>query len=477
MARPMYNVFDAGMRGIARILARLGFIDAHRGARTVDLAWPRMVTGFARVSQQIADLAMVGSVLGAPAVAGIAFASAYWQIATQISIGLTGGSIGMVSQRFGASDGMGVDLVTKLSVLVSIALALPIVTIYWLFAPELVRLLGAGPAAASYGTVYLRVVGLAIGFEFLNKVASRVLVGVDDAVTPMYVRAGGAVANIVFNVVFIFGLGLGVFGAALGTLLATVLTTALFVVGFFGRRVPGIGSFPVHLSPTGPHFDGELARQLLVISFPLMGRRAAHSAVIFPFLAIVGVFGTGAVAAFEVGRRLRTFMNAPGWGFSLASSSLVGQQLGVGDEAEATAYSRDIIRLAVVVYLLVAGIIFVFSRPLARLFVAQPHDVGQTTAFIRIACIAVIWLGVDGAATGALRSAGDTRWPLYGKFVGLYVVALPIAYLGIITPLGLIAVYVAFISEAVIPAVVSFYRLRTGKWKVISRLYRPQPMD
>lgn len=61
---------------------------------------------------------------------------------------------------------------------------------------------------------------------------------------------------------------------------------------------------------------------------PLTVRWLDNSLVIVPFLAIVSVFGNGAVAAFEVARRLRELLNAPGWGFTLASRSLVGEELG-----------------------------------------------------------------------------------------------------------------------------------------------------
>lgn len=471
------NIFSSWFYWLASQLARLGLIDAHRGERTVDLSWPRIVTGFARMSQQIADLAMIGLVLGPPALAGMAFAFAYWQIGNQLSLGLGGGTISLVSQRFGADDTAGIDRAIKQSAWIAIILAVPLTLLYWFFSPDLIRLIGASPESTVFGSIYLSVVSLGLAFEFLNKVASRALVGVDDAVTPMYVRSGGAFANIVLNAVFIFGLGLGVLGAALGTVLATLLTTAILCWGFLGRSVPFIGRFPIHVDSAPPYFDATLTRQLMEISVPLMGRWIAHSVVIFPLLAIISVFGTGTVAAFEVGRRIRGLMNSLGWGFGLASSSLVGQQLGKGDEGEAKKYGWDILRFAVVTYFGVALLAFVFASYIARLFVSQPDVLAQTTVFVRIAAIAVIGMGVDGVSTGSLRAAGDTRWPLYGKFIGLYVVALPIAYLGIVTPLGLIAVYVAFVAETFVPAGISFLRFWSGHWIEISRAYRPSVAD
>ena len=458
-------------------MVRAGFIDEQRGRRTVDLAWPRIVTGFARMSQQAADLAMVGIVLGPPALAGMAFAFAYWRIGNQLSIGLSGGTISQVSQRFGNDDSKGIDLATKQSVVVAVLLMVPIAIVFWQVPTFFIRLLGAGPVATEYGAVYLSVVSVALVFEAQNKIASRVLVGVNDAVTPMYVRAGGAFANIVLNAIFIFGMGLGVYGAALGSVISTVLTTGLFFAGFLGLRFPVIGRFPVRLTLTPPYVDVALTRQLITISSPLMARWVVNSLVIFPFLAIVSVFGTGAVAAFEVARRIRDLSNAPGWGFGLASSSLVGQQLGAGEEDEAKAYGWDILRFATVVYLGVAFVVFVLARPIALVFVSEPDVLRQAVLFVRVGAFAVIWLGLDMTVTGSLRGAGDTRWPFYGKLAGLYLFAIPIAYLGVITPVGITAVYVAFIAETFVPAVVSYLRFWSEGWIAVSRTYRPSPAD
>jgi Na+-driven multidrug efflux pump len=57
--------------------------------------------------------------------------------------------------------------------------------------------------------------------------------------------------------------------------------------------------------------------------------------------------------------------------------------------------------------------------------------------------------------------------------VGMFCVGLPLAYLGTITPLGLWGVYLAVISESFFPAAINFWRFKTGKWKRISRQYRP----
>ena len=468
-----FNVLKIGLTAFSTQLARWGIIDAHRGEQTVRLAWPRIVSGFARLSQRLIDLAMIGLVLGPAAIAGLAFAFAYWQIANQISLGLSGGAITLVSQRFGVDNLEAIDLVAKQAVLIAVLISIPFTLVFWYVPADLIRLLGAAPEAVAFGTVYLQVTGVGLVFAYLNKIASRILVGVDDALTPMYVRSIGVLLNIVLNTFFIFGLGLGVLGAALGTLLASVSTTVMFAVFFLDLPLPGVGKPPVVLTLSRPYLDPALLTQLLKISVPLMARWVAHSLIIFPFLAIVSVYGSNTVAAFEIGRRIRGLLNAPGWGFGLASSSLIGQKLGSGVESEARAYAWDILTFSIVVYATFSCLVFLFAPQVATLFVSDPTIHDQATTFIRVSTIAVVWMGIDETTTGTLRGAGDTGWPLYGKLVGLYVIALPIAFAGPYFSLGIVMIYLAFVAETFVPACISFYRFRTDKWIQVSLKYRP----
>jgi len=71
-----------------------------------------------------------------------------------------------------------------------------------------------------------------------------------------------------------------------------------------------------------------------------------------------------------------------------------------------------------------------------------------------------------------ISAGGDTRWPLYGRLVGLYGLMIPIAALGLLTPIGVPALYVAITAETVVPALITVHRFRTGKWKLVSRRYR-----
>jgi len=459
---------------VGSALSALGLISTDRVERAADLSWPRIVTGLARMSKSTADVAMVGIALGPQAIAGIGYASPFWGLAFALGGGVAGGTIGMVSQRFGAEAYDELSRSVTASAVLAAAITIPVGLLFVLVPGPLIDLIGSGQQATAYGTDYLRIVGLGVPFAALNLVGSRALVGADDAWSPMVLRGGGAVVNIVLNAVFLFGLGMGVVGAAIGTVVANVLVFAAFAVGLPRGGLPGV-PFPVRIRPDGPLLDRSLLRDLVEMATPLIGTNLARTGAGFPKTAIVAMFGPNVVAAYVVAMRVRALMDTPNWGFSLASSSLVGQALGEDDERLADLWARDVLRLSMAVYVLIAVGVLVFARPISRVFVQDPAILPLVTVFVAVAAVSVVFSGVNGGATGPLRASGDTRWPLYSQLAGMYVVALPVAYLGTANGLGLgrPALYAAIVLEMAVPAAITYYRYQTGTWKIVSRSFRP----
>nr|WP_231751428.1 MATE family efflux transporter [Halogeometricum sp. CBA1124] len=240
----------------------------------------------------------------------------------------------------------------------------------------------------------------------------------------MYVRLLTLPTNVALNAVLIFGLfgapALGVEGAAWGTVAANTLAAVIF----FGLLASG--RWDVRLRLGGKQWDWGVVAEIVRVGLPLAGTRLSRTFGRFPFLFVLGVLGTDVVAAYAIGRRVMLLALMPAWGYSTAASTLVGQAVGGGDDAEATEYGWQTLRIALVTQLLIAAVIFLAAEPLAQVFGAG--NVALTTTFIRVFGLGVAGFSVSRTMRGALRGAGDTRWPFYGGLLGTYVVRLPVAF-------------------------------------------------
>ncbi|MFB6308743.1 MAG: MATE family efflux transporter [Haloarculaceae archaeon] len=476
--RRLLRLFPAG-------LARLGLVDREKAARAVDLAAPVMVTGGLRILLRIADFVMVGIALGDAAIAGLEFGFQYYFVGFGLSLAVTSGTISVVSRLQGADEPARADLAVKQSLWIALAISVPLTIVSWYYAAPLVDLLTDDPVAIDYGATYLAIVMLSLAPRFWSMIAARALAGSADTRTPMYVRLLSLPTNIVLNAALIFGIGpfprLDVAGAALGTAIANTLAAAIF----FGLLVSG--RYAVSLPLRGRQFDLDLLAEIVRVALPLTGMRLLQTFGRFPFLFVLGILGTPVVAAYAIGRRVMLLALMPAWGYSTAASTLVGQHVGAGDGDTASEYGWQTLRVALATQLVIAAILVVFARPITALFGTDYPDLA--VSFVRVFAALVAAFSISRTMRGSLRGAGDTRFPLYGAFVGAYLFRLPVAFLAlpagvaVTIPLagvsiapglgwGLPAVYAALIGDFYLKAAINTGRFWTGKWRAVARASR-----
>ena len=471
-------------------LATIGILDRRKGEEAFDLALPVMVTGGMRTSLRIADFLMVGIAIGGAAIAGLELGFQYYFIAFGLSLALSSGTISLVSRDIGAGRPADADFAVKQSLWLALLVSVPITLATWVYADGMIGLLTDDPRTIDLGATYLRIVMLSAPLRFWGMIAGRALAGAGDTRTPMSVRLATLPTNVALNAALIFGLGpaprLGVAGAAIGTAVAN----ALAAVVFFGLLVSG--RYSVRLRLGGKQWDTDTARELVRVGFPLAGTRLGRTFGRFPFLFVLAALGTQYVAAYAIGRRVMLLAMMPAWGYSTASSTLVGQHVGAGAAEVADEYGWQVLRLALVTQLLIGAVLVIAARPIAAAFGTE--NVSIAVGFIRVFGLGVAGFSVSRTMRGGLRGAGDTTWPFYGTVLGTYFVRLPIAALALPTGyalsiggwnlsgfavpavdlsigfgLGLPAVYVAILGSFYVKAIVNTVRFRSGAWKGVAR--------
>jgi putative MATE family efflux protein len=462
-------------------LAHVGLIDRRKGEEAFDLAVPVMITGGMRTLLRVADFFMVSLALDEAAVAALELGFQYFFVPFGLALALTSGTISVVSRSKGAGNHREADFAIKQSLWLALLIAVPITVVTWEYANAMIAVLTDDPATIELGAVYLRIIMLSVTFRFWSMIAARALAGAGDTRTPMYVRLVTLPTNVTLNALLIFGLAgfpeLGVAGAAWGTAIANTLAAAIFLVLLLS------GNFPLQLHLGGKQWDTSMAREIVRVGLPLAGTRLGRTFGRFPFLFILGILGTEVIAAYAIGRRVMLLALMPAWGYSTASSTLVGQAIGAGEEGEADAYGWQTLRIALVTQLLIAAVLIAAARPIAIGFGTENVDL--TVAFVRMFGLGVAGFSISRTMRGGLRGAGDTRWPLYGTFLGTYLVRLPIAVLAVpagtvlfavagfsFAPgvgLGLTAIFASILGDMYVRALVNVYRFWTGKWKAVAR--------
>lgn len=429
----------------------------------LDLAWPVIATGSIRTTMRTIDLIVVGLFVSPTAVAAIGIGDVIARIVLQIALGLGAGTIALVSQSHGADHYAYADATTTQTVILALILGVPIAILGWLIAPWYFRLLGAGAAVAEPGILYLRVIILTASFRILGIMGGRALAGTGDTRTPMVINIVSTTVNIILTLVLVIGIGpvpaFGVLGAAAGTAIGNMITGLTFI-GVFAT-----GWFRVSLR-TDALYRPVIAREIIRIGTPQVLDRNVYAVADIPLNGIILLFGTEANAAFQIGRRVQQYARMPNWGFSTASSTLVGNNIGVGAPEESERYGWGSVLLALLVTGTLAVVLFIGARPIGGIFTNDPVTLGFALEWIRVLAIATIFQSLFSVLRGGLQGAGDTKWPLYGSVLGIGGFTLGFSYLvGVELGVGMLGVYAGIVLDYVVRSLVVSYRFISGEWK------------
>ncbi len=242
------------------------------------------------------------------------------------------------------------------------------------------------------------------------------------------VAAAAAIANVVFNDLFIFHLGWGVAGSAWASNAAQAVGFMLGFVLFL--RAPLRASFRSHL--TWRPVWGRIRRHLR-LGLP-MGLMPAADVLGFSVFQMMQVrYGTVAGAATQLVTVLTSICYLPGIGIATAAATLVGQSIGAGDRQWALRLGSRVILMAALVMGGIGVILAAFGPWLMPLF-ARAHDAGSAAAArlgAQLLWLAAAYQFFDGLNLGSsmcLRGAGDVRVPAALVFPVCWLIFLPLAY-------------------------------------------------
>ena len=412
----------------------------------------------------IANLAIIKIVasLGADALAAVTTGARLYNIFNAVMIGLSAGTLALVSRAWGAGDKKQAASLLNTALVISLMLGIGMTAVTLLFTPALVSLFGLSPSAYQASVSYVRWFSL-----FYTPIAAYIILAASlraagDARSPL---AFAALINVLIVTLGYWmtygGFGLpayGVTGAAIGTGLGNLLGVLVAFWYWRARRL--------RLTPRKT--NGQQRRvqlqQLWKLSYPAALEQGVMQVGFLAFLWVVAHYGTAAYAAYGTGVTLLSLSMVIGFGFSIAGSILVGQQLGAGNIAGAKAVGWRAMRQSLLILLALAIIMASFATPLSNWLVNDKEVARYTVLFIYIFCLAQPFIAIDMALGGALRGAGDTRFPLYAAIAGLIVVRFGLAFIFMWQEWSVVWIYGTVIADYIVKNILFIRRFKSGHW-------------
>jgi putative MATE family efflux protein len=402
--------------------------------------------------------------LGANAVATVGLTESLLSLVFAVGLGLSLSTTAMVARRIGEKDPAGAAVAGVQAIALGLAVSLAIGAPCLLFAPHLLRLMGASPEIVAVGSGYARIALGGSGVLLLLFLNNAIFRGTGDAAIAMRILWVSNIINLVLDPCFIFGSGpfprLGVTGAAV----ATITGRSIGVVYQFYRLLRGTERIRIlrRQIRINLHVLLRLARVSVtgILQFAI-----AHTSWI-GLVRIVSMFGAAALAGYTIAIRIVIFAILPAWGLSNAAATLVGQSLGAKqpERAEQSVWRTGIYNM---LFLGSVGVLFIlFAEPLIRLFSHDPAVVPLGAACLRIVSYGNIGYAYGMVMLQAFNGAGDTVTPTFVYLFGFWLLEIPLAYwLAIPAHLRSNGVFIAIVIAETAIAGASAILFKRGRWK------------
>lgn len=431
----------------------------------LSIAIPVAIQNLITSSLNMVDTVMISS-LGKSAIAAVGLANQVFFFYIVISFGVNSGSSIFIAQYWGKKDKRNIKKVLGLAITLSSILGFIFSVLAFFFPRFVMSLLIQDPDVIRIGSEYLRVVSLSYivtGISFAYSVALRTT---GQANIPVFVSVVSVLTNIFFNYAFIFGKfgfpQMGVQGAALGTVIARFLELAVTLLFVYRGRGVLKANFKELFS-----FDGSFFRRYIFTTWPVILNEAFWSLGQVMYSIAYAKMGEEATAAVQVATTVQNMFLVVVKGLANACTIMVGSQIGAGDEDAAYSYAIQFLVIASG-FGMVLGLTQALT-PGITLMLFKDLDPGVYDAARKILIVLgftfIVRMFNSTAIVGVLRGGGDTAFSMKLELVSVWLIGVPVAFIGVLIFKLPIYIVVGLVSlEEVVKAIIAYPRIKSKKW-------------
>ena len=390
--------------------------------RIMEFSIPMLLGNLAQQLYNTADTVIVGMYVGDNALSAVGSASPILNLLLALFVGISTGAGIVVSQAFGARDRDGLTQSIGNCIALSAIATVIIMVVGPLVTMPLLTLLGTPDSIIQWCADYLNIYFFGIVGFFYYNMLSGILRGLGDSVSALGFLLVAAFLNVVLDLWFVAGLGMGVAGVSL----ATVIAQAISAVFCYMKLISMKGVFD--LSPKTIRLKPSVAGRILKIGIPSGVTQAIMATAGMVVLNLTNAMGEMVIACNVIVMRVDGFAMMPNFTFGQAMSVYTGQNVGAQklDRVDQGVKQGSIIALAFAT--VITSVLLLFGPVLMGFFTDTPALIELASSMMRIMAVGYICIAVTQVLGGVMRGAGDTVSPMWISIISTIVIRVPLAY-------------------------------------------------
>jgi putative MATE family efflux protein len=414
----------------------------------------------------VVDIFFVGRLGKNEAVSTVVLTESVLTIVYSVAIGLSMAATALVARRIGEKNPEAASKAGTQSLIVALVITAIVSAAGLIFAPDILKLMGASRETVLIGTNYTRIVYGGSVVIMLLFLINGIFRGAGDASMAMRSLWIANICNIILCPVLIYGVGpipaFGITGAAMATTIGRGIGVLYQLYHLFSnkrvikvRRQDFVPDWPIIKSISNIAWTGTAQFLIASASWMVLAR-------------IMAEFGDTAVAGYGVAIRLIMFFLLPAWGMSNAAATLVGQNLGAQQPERAEQSVWRTAKYNTIFMIFVTLVFLLFAQPIVAFMNKDVSVESYAVMALRIVSLGYIFFGVGMVVTNAFNGAGDTKTPTLINIFGFWLFQVPLAFLlALVFKLGPKGVFIAIVLAETGITIAGIIIFKKGKWKKV----------
>jgi putative MATE family efflux protein len=428
------------------------------------LALPIIAQQFVFAALNMTGVIFIGQ-KGDAAVAAVGLANQLAFLLNLVHFGIMSGAAMFTAQFWGRRDIPNLRRVLGLCLLMTISAGLVFLALSQFFPAQILGIYSKDPLVIALGTNYIRIFSWTFIFVAVTLSYAFVMRSTGEVKIPTTVGIGALTLSTFLSYLLIFGkFGLpemGIEGVAVAMLIARALECIVLLSIIYIKKSP-VAASPRELTDINSGFFKKVFHSM----YPVIINELLWSLGVTTYNAIYGNMGTTAIATINIIGTIEQLVFVVFNGISHSTAVLVGNRIGAGREHEAYLYAGRTLGMGIAGGLIMGLLLTMVKAPILSLFKVSPEVIENASRTLIVLSLA-LWVRANNTTIvlSILRAGGDTRYSLFLDGIIIWLVGVPMTYLGaFVFHFPVYFVYLCTMSEEVTKWCFGMYRYFSRKW-------------
>ena len=422
----------------------------------INMSLPLITSMFVQAFYNIVDSLFVARI-NEEALTAVSMSFPAQNLMISAGVGVGVGITALIARYLGAHDEKGITRVVHNGIFLGILNSILFALFGIFLAKFYFEFQKASGIIETYGIQYLSICSI-FAFSIIMEITfERMLIASGKTIYTMITQSTGAIINIIFDPILIFGLfgfpKMGIVGAAVATIFGQ--TVAMFMALYFNVAK----NHEVRISIKKFAVDFKTIVNIYEIGFPSIVMQSAASFMIFQLNNLLASFSTTATAVLGVYFKLQSFVILPVFGLNNSVISIVSYNYGAGKIKRLlkTVKVANIYAFSI----MLAGFVLCQILPvqILKIFDASDNMLAIGVPALRIISFSFLIAPFSIVSSGTFQALGKGTFSLIISLIRQLIVILPLSYL-LSRVMGMKGVWVAFPIAEIVAGILTIIYLR-----------------